>query len=722
MKKYILTLCAAALTMISCVKSIDETMTTDGQIVAQLQISTSDAATRADDGARYAVEAYYDVNYTTPANVFANGYESRTVSTSSSIDMIISSAKEYYFLIWADNGTSYDVEDLKSVSLIEDEQMSEAWQGTLSIINGDATSYTATLKRAVGKVNFVETEELAAGTLTVTFDSYAGFNVAIGSTAGDETTFTYDYLFSEAVTGLLNEEPVYVFAPVTYSNVIDFNMGDLVVSNIPVQANYITTLSGHFSSEAASGTGSIVVSIAEDWVNEDEENDGVIMINSIEELQRYIKLDNINAKMAPGTYEISKTVAGTYIAESDSYLGDLCIFLFEGNNSTIDFTDVKFELSTEILSGLGTSTTSIHTFQFIGSNSHYLNLTAEYIGDNKPKDSATFLVLDGTNNIIEGFELTTRGSYPYGYGDIFGKGSGPVIAHNKHCGVLVRGENNTMLNSTIYQYAFGHALFCQGSLGATIKGCHTESEVRSTDELLAEAGTGSAADLVNFMTTWGYTVPAGYMYALCEAGYRAYNTGYIYNTGTSRNTSDTYYTDCTAFQVRSAYNILFSDGDRIITNCSSIDCETGYGIGSSSYIYNSRGNSNYGPVIVDDYSSNKNNYIELEILPSEYIYGEHSMLAYIGGSNQTIIFTEPEGTTEQSYHTDLEIMMSGEERGLRFMNSENPSSNNFTCSGMNFTNNTYYRITLAAGATSNTVSTKGAYVDNGSNNKITVIE
>ncbi len=718
MKKYILILCVMTLSMVSCVKEKFD-VSPSGEITAKLLISTNESqtSTRADEDIRYVAEAYYDETFTTPANIFDNGYSSRIETTSNALDIIISSSKEYYFLIWADNGESYNVDDLANVSLIAGEVMTEAWQGTLEILSSSSTLYSATLKRAVGKVNLIETEEFI-GSLSVSFENYSAFNIAIGSTVGDTSTFNYQYSIVESTTGLLNEEPIYVFAPVTYSNVIDFNFGEQSVTNIPIQANYITSISGNFTSSSLAHT--ISIDIEEEWVDEVDE-DGTIIINSIDELMRYIQMDDINAKMTPGTYEISTEVALEYGREADAYQTIVTIMLFEGDNSTYDFTDVKFEVDTDIMTAFGS--VDGYTFQVIGDNVHLLNMEVEFIGDTRPTKGNTAFVVDGSNNVVEGLNMTVRGSYPYGYGDLFGKGSSPVITHYKHCGINLRGDDNTLLNVTVYQYAFGHAIHLQGSINATVKGCHTESEVRSTDELLAEEGTGSAADNVDFMTDWGYTVPAGYMYACCEAGYRAYNTGNVYNTGESRNTSDTYYIDCTAYQVRSAYNILFSDGDRYIENCSSIDCETGYGIGSSSYIYNSRGNSNYGPLIVDDYSSNKNNYIELEILPCDNIYGLHDMLAYIGGSNHTIIFTEPEEITSvQDYHSQVEIMVAGEERGMRFKNAENPSSNNFAASNMKITNNTFYQMSIASNASNNVISTKGTYTDVGTNNNVTVIE
>lgn len=724
MKKYIIVLCAMLLSLTSCVKNETESGSI-GEMSVQLKIETnSSVATRSDQDERYVVEAYYDETFTTPANVFENGYSSKVELSANYVDMVVSPSNEYYFLLWADNGVSYEIEELKSVSLVDGEKMTEAWQGTYSIINGSAATYATTLKRAVGKVSLVETESFTASSLTVNFDSYDTFNVAIGGNIGDAVPFEYVYEFEEAVTGTLNEEePIYVFAPLTYSNVIDFTFtaGTSVseTTNTPVQANYITTISGNFS--ASSLTENILnVGVSDVWGDDSVDEDGLIIISSIDELMRYIQMDNVNAKMTPGTYYVTTEVATTYGRAVDPYQTPVTVFFFEGSNSTYDFEGVKFEVDTDILSALGSY--KVYTYQVGGNNIHLKNLTSEFIGDSKPKDSATSMVVDGENNTIEGFTMTTRGSYPYGYGDLFGKGSNNTVSHYKHSGFLVRGTNILILNTTLYQYSYGHAFFCQGGINVEFRGCSAYAEMSNTDAVLAEAGTGSAADLVDFMTYFGYTVPAGYAISLCEAGFRAYNTGVVFNTGESRNTAYTYTTDCYAYQVRNGFHLHFSDSEKIIDNCTAVDCEGGFSIGSGD-IVNSRGNSNNGPLIVTAYESDKNSDVELEILPSENIYGLHDMLAYIGGSNHTIIFTEPEEITSvQDYHSQVEIMVAGEERGMRFKNAENPSSNNFAASNMKITNNTFYQMSIASNASNNVISTKGTYTDVGTNNNVTVIE
>ncbi|MFR9516460.1 MAG: hypothetical protein SNI49_06955 [Rikenellaceae bacterium] len=719
MKKYIFILSAMLLTLSSCVKNELESNVT-GEMSVKLQINTtSSVATRSDETIRYVVEAYYDETFTTPANVFENGYSSDVEVSANYVDMVISSSKEYYFLLWSDNGVSYDTEELKSVTLVEGEQMTEAWQGTFSIINGSETSYSATLKRAVGKVSLVELETFTASSLTVNFDSYNTFNVAIGANIGDVVPFEYVYEFEEAATGTLNEEePIYVFAPLTYSNVIDFYFtaggSSSEVTNTPVQANYITTISGSFYSSSL--TENILnVGVSDVWGDDTVAEDDLITISSIDELMRYIQMDNVNAKMTPGTYYVTTEVATTYGRAVDPYQTPVTVFFFEGDNSTYDFEGVKFEVDTDILSALGSY--KVYTYQVGGNNIHLKNLTSEFIGDSKPKDSATSMVVDGENNTIEGFTMTTRGSYPYGYGDLFGKGSNNTVSHYKHSGFLVRGTNILILNTTLYQYSYGHAFFCQGGINVEFKGCSAYAEMSNTDAVLAEAGTGTAADLVDFMTYFGYTVPAGYAISLCEAGFRAYNTGVVFNTGESRNTAYTYTTDCYTYQVRNGFHLHFSNNEKIIDNCTAVDCEGGFCIGSGQ-IYNSRGNSNNGPLISTAYESDKNSYVEMEILPSENIYGLHDMLLYIGGTSHTYYFTEPEGTTEQDYHSQLEILVGGEARGLRYNNSENSDGNNYYAKTNYINNQTHHKIVIGANGSGNTVESIGEVTDYGTNNEI----
>ncbi|MFI3265400.1 MAG: hypothetical protein SNG38_08930 [Rikenellaceae bacterium] len=271
MRKLFFILGVTLIAMTSCVKD-DQVTSSTSTVAAQLKIEINEtSATRADDlVSRYVIEAYSDAAFTEAAAVFAGGTASSTTTTSGVIDFAFDAAEEYHFLLWADNGTSYDASDLSNVSLVDGEEISQAWQGTLDIVGASSTTFEVTLNRAVSKVNLIETNGFYSPEISVAYDRYTAFNVAGGDVAGDASAYSITYTYEKALQGALNDEPLYLLAPVETATVMDMSFSDLTdsfsVTNIPVQANYITNINGHFSCLFAS---SITVEKSEDaWTDE----------------------------------------------------------------------------------------------------------------------------------------------------------------------------------------------------------------------------------------------------------------------------------------------------------------------------------------------------------------------------------------------------------------------------------------------------------------------
>ena len=67
----------------------------------------------------------------------------------------------------------------------------------------------------------------------------------------------------------------------------------------------------------------------------------------------------------------------------------------------------------------------------------------------------------------------------------------------------------------------------QGAVDALIEGIYLEGEVRSTDDMLAGAyeGDGVTGEDVDWMTVWGFPLPAGHTMSLQEDGIRTYTRG-----------------------------------------------------------------------------------------------------------------------------------------------------------------------------------------------------
>lgn len=206
---------------------------------------------------RYAISIWEDETCTAPAKVFADGSNHATSATGS-FSMILDRTKSYYCLFWADNETSYTLDtELKNIVLNDDSQTAEAFCGKTTIPAGTSATYTATLKRAVAKITLKETNEMPAGnTMAVTFDRYTAFNVQTGTCSTPKrysiTWTTTAKSGSESVPVQLNDEDIFALAPVSDASLNNIifqcnDEGEVMVSNVPLQANYNTSIKGHYT-------------------------------------------------------------------------------------------------------------------------------------------------------------------------------------------------------------------------------------------------------------------------------------------------------------------------------------------------------------------------------------------------------------------------------------------------------------------------------------------
>lgn len=439
-----------------------------------------------------------------------------------------------------------------------------------------------------------------------------------------------------------------------------------------------------------------------------------IVVDSLEELLPYLKQDNVNVTLSPGEY---------YINEDDITNGTFSnpLFLFEGSNSTYDFTNAKMNISTVVLTKFGN--VDVNEFQILGNNNVLKNLTIEDVGTTAPSKRAQNIVMDGRDNRIEGFKITARGSYPYGYGDVFGKGGGSVINHRKHSVLLVRGLRNHVKNCHIVSRSYGHVIFMQAASYPTIEGCYVEGEMRTTDDILSEEGTSSAADNVDFMTVWGYKLPAGYMVSLQEAGIRAYNAGTTYIDGEEieRGTDNPTVLNCTIKNTRTGVTLAHASGSKYVEGCTVIGCEQGYSVGSSSKVINCGADAIYGPVYKNAYSSDNGYDADITILPpSAPYYNGHQAIAYIGGKNHNLIFR----SDIEEFPSDLKIMMAGDMQNLRLLNGSNPSQNNHTVENVSLTNLSNFPVVVHSDTSNSTVKIcdVSKVVNNSNNTTVTEVD
>ncbi len=450
----------------------------------------------------------------------------------------------------------------------------------------------------------------------------------------------------------------------------------------------------------------------------------VVTVSNFVELQKYLKKNYMQLTMTPGTYRITAAdiKAGKYPGQSEVTEGRVknVIMPITGNNSTYDFTGVTLEIETAVFNAFENKG-ELHDIHVLGNNNIVKNLKIIDVGRpiDIPQSGCTNIAIDGANNRLEGVEVRSQGSYPYGYGSLFGiGGKGTVIRHKKHCCCLLRGDNNYLKDCKFYHNAFGHIIFMQGAVNPTIEGCHAEGKVNTTDRVLAEKGTGSAADKVNFMTSYGYVTPPGYTFPVCEDGIRTYGSGDTMIDGVrygKRATSgDIVVKDCTVKYARRGISLTHENGKKHVENCTLIGCKSGYSLNSGKVI-NCRADAAFGPAIWFMYNNIRGVEMDVTLIPptgERHTGNKSGQAVIIAGHNNKITLRKGEGLQPDE---ELGIYIGGDCRALGHLKevSNNPANNN------TIINETDYIVIVDDNTSGNKITTAGEYTDEGKDNTIT---
>ena len=447
--------------------------------------------------------------------------------------------------------------------------------------------------------------------------------------------------------------------------------------------------------------------------------------SSLDELQTCVSMDGADVTLAPGEYWL----------EGD---GTNPTFLdFSGSNSTIDLTGAEIKLDTRDLAGYGNSQ-GVRPIQVTGSNNFITGLdfkgydvdldtdpTARRFADR----SAVYLQVTGSNNELLDTTLLVRGSSPYGYGDVFGKGarfpeSGlPVedggfafLSHNKTSSFLITGgaANTVVDNLDLTSHAYGHGFFVQGgATNTTIRNSEITGQLVSSNDAIAHpeyqeyaAGAdGILGTADDGGTRSGTPLPPDIFLSAQEDGIRMY-------TGTSGLTVQ----DTVVRNFRSGVSSTFAGGTITIDGAEVYGTENGFVVGSNTTITNSKADIVNGPAIYTQYNNEANSTIDIEIVGDQPV-GEDWAVAYLNGSNfdVTIRSDLPAGfLPEDSLVRFGQTWFNNWRDQLRPTGPETASPGPFTNS--TFTNLTNEYAVLGNLATGNTGFSQGGVVTNGKEN------
>lgn len=297
----------------------------------------------------------------------------------------------------------------------------------------------------------------------------------------------------------------------------------------------------------------------------------------------------------------------------------------------------------------------------------------------------------GNKNSVKGIKLTVRGSFPYGYGSMFGIGRDHEFGLNKRCGILIKGVENTLDGVEVQQRAFGHGIYMQGDADKTlIKNSHVEGRLRKTKELYDETRPTDLPKRANYKIPrdGNIPIPKDSVHSLCEDGIRMYN---IPGSVTVEN--------CTVTKMRGGIR-LYLGGPATVKNCSVTHCEyTNYNLPTKGELSDSTGDFSFGPL--SDYRlSRSRSRAEWVILPSPHAIGDHNILD-VQGNGHHIILNRKKGSPIDRKEKRT-IVVTGRSSTI--------------------INNTEYTITLADSAKGNKITSYAPVIGNLSANTVTKLK
>ena len=413
-----------------------------------------------------------------------------------------------------------------------------------------------------------------------------------------------------------------------------------------------------------------------------------VNVSTLAELREAVQRSNQTIFMKPGSYTLADLPGRSRSLPCS------------GSDNTIDLSGVYVDApvgstsrSYIIISG-NNNTFRGGTFEDTYPNG--LKKVKDFSGYNQNRSTlakglrgSAVLAITGDNNRVVSTKLTIRGSFPYGYGSIYGIGSDNVFGLDKRCGILIKGKSNTIDGCEIQQRAFGHGIYMQKPANKTVvKNTLVEGVMRPSKDLYLETDPKDlpARSKYRLPRNGNKPIPKDVMLPLSEDGIRVYTGG---GSVTVEN--------CTVKKMRGGIRLYLASRAAVI-NSTAIDCGgTNFNMTRGGKIAGSAGNFAYAPL--SDFRLSKSRQdIELTILPSPHAVGPHNV-ADILGSNHNIVFHRPNGPIDPNLRP---IVVKDDNSTIR--------------------NETEYPVILLSSASRNTVVSFGPVTDLGTNNKVSRIE
>lgn len=437
----------------------------------------------------------------------------------------------------------------------------------------------------------------------------------------------------------------------------------------------------------------------------------IVRVASLDALREAVGRSNQQIVLAPGVHTVQDDRG----------------FRFSGSNNDVEFAGCTIKVPMETASGRT-------LFRLSGDNITLRGGTIEDTypnGQTKVSDFGAYnqrnrfggmneISVSGDDNRIVGVKLTVRGSFPYGYGNMYGIGRGSVVRLRKHCGIQITGNRAVVDSCEIKMEAFGHVIFVQGGDRTTVRNTIIEGTVRPSNEIYDEVSNGDLAKRFDYELQWpeevrGLPIPRDHMINCTEDGIRAY-----------KGAGEMIVENCVVKKCRGGIKLYMAKRAQV-SNCTVLDCVVqGYSLPRDGSISRSSGNAAYGPLLYVHFDSHSNQTINLRVLPAPHSLGDHP-LAAIRGKGHSINFTSAGDFTSV---TPRPIIV-GYPMRFDFLGIDYPdvpagleehfakfSTNAYQAAGISLRNTTPHPVVLGSLSQKNHITSDGTVQDLGMNNNV----
>ncbi|MCB1131384.1 MAG: hypothetical protein KDN05_09665, partial [Verrucomicrobiae bacterium] len=222
-----------------------------------------------------------------------------------------------------------------------------------------------------------------------------------------------------------------------------------------------------------------------------------IEVANLADLAKAAAANDQEIRMRPGIYRMADYLTEDVLKEIDRCVDrtldrpPVPMMTFRGSRNQFDFRGVTIEIDTTLYAKVPQGGYT-RCLIIAGNDNRFSGLTLRNTGPNRGSNG-NILSVQGDDNVLEDVHVHVHGSFPWGYGDLLGKGGPNLVRLEKQSGIQVIGSRTLLKRCKVFSRAFGHCFYIQGGEGSRLEDCYAEGSVRKTSDMLADT-SGPAFD------------------------------------------------------------------------------------------------------------------------------------------------------------------------------------------------------------------------------------